>query len=190
MSPHGHPRKHRLLHAKSLMELSVRVELPLWTSLSLCLGDVSHHRPYTLLVQVTGVNRGSCDPTMPGNLHKAPTLFYSSTSALEKASWASSPAPPWGSLSLPPDWDSPRRTHHTPELGALYSSPQQPRDTFLGMGCDLNKNIYHGEKSQKINTGRDSLYASYFRNAVFYWDEQGHLCSAKEGSILVLSAGQ
>lgn len=78
----------------------IRVELSPLTSLYLCLGDVSHHRPYPSQFQVTGFRRRSCNPAMPDN-NKAPTLPCSSNSALEKASWASSPALLWVPLCLP-----------------------------------------------------------------------------------------
>lgn len=83
--------------------LGIRVELSPLISLYLCLCDVSHHQPYPSQFQVTGFRRRSCNPTMPDNSKALPC---NSTSVLEKASWASSPAPPWIPLCLLV-WDPP-----------------------------------------------------------------------------------
>lgn len=166
--------------------LGIRVALSPLISLYLCLCDISHHQPYPSQFQVTGFRRRSCSPTMPGNskaLPCSPTL-----------SWRRPPELP---VQLRPGFlfvclfGIPQETTLYPRtVSALHISPQQPQYTFPGMGCDLNKNLHHWGKGQKVSTGRCSLaYACYLRNAVFYQDEQHHLCKTKEVSPLVLSAG-
>lgn len=166
----------------------IRVDLSPLTSLYLCLGDVSHHQPYLSQFQVTGFRRRSCNPAMPDN-NKAPILPCSSNSALE--------LPPELPVQLHPEFlfvclfgILQGTTLYPRTVGALHISPQQPQYTFPRMGCDLNKNLHHWGKGQKVSTGRCSLaFACYLRNAVFYQDEQHHLCRTKEVSPLVLSAG-
>lgn len=148
MSLQGQPRKTRLLHAKSFMELSVRVELSPLASLSICLGDVSHHTLHSSRWQAS-VGDAVIPPCLK-NLIKR--LLFSAALPL---AWRRSPEPSvqlhlgssfFDSLFGIPQGDTPcPRT-----VGASYLSPQQPRYTFPGMGCDLNKNIYHGGKARKL----------------------------------------
>lgn len=147
--------------------LGIRVELSPLISLYLCLCDVSHHQPYPSQFQVTGFRRRSCNPTMPDNSKALPCnstcpgeglLSFQSSSTLDSFVYL---------FGIPQETTLYPRT-----VSALHISSQQPQYTFPVMGCDLNKNLHHWGKGQKVSTGRCSLaYACYLINAVFYQDE-------------------
>lgn len=164
--------------------LGIRVELSPLISLYLCLCDVSHHHTlHSSRWQASG-----------GEAAILPCLIIvKHFPAALPLPWRRPPELP---VQLCPGFlfvclfGIPQETTLYPRtVSALHISPQQLQYTFPGMGCDLNKNLHHWGKGQK-STGRCSLaYACYLRNAVFYQDEQHHLCKTKEVSPLVLSAG-